>query len=277
MAIDFGLAGKRAVVAGAGYIPERAGHGRAITLRLAEAGAAVACVDVDEQRAVQTVSQVRAAGGQAFAVVADMTVRSEVAAAIAAVVDELGGVDICVDIIGGALWERAEAVSLENWDWSLTNNLTQVFHLFQEVGQRMIAQGTGGSLLAISSVDGTVAAKYHAAYGAAKAGVISMAKSLAQEWGQHGIRVNTVAPGAVGSGNEEQPENEWGRGPVHPLAAPRTRDIANAALFLSSGLAARITGQTLVVDGGASVRELWGITPDVLAGHEPPPRRDPNE
>ncbi len=150
----------------------------------------------------------------------------------------------------------------------MSNNLSQVFFVFQEVGRRMIAQGTGGSLVAISSVDGTVAAKYHAAYGAAKAGVISMAKSLAQEWGPYGIRVNTVAPGAVGTGNEDQPENEWGVGPVHPLAAPRTRDVANAALFLSSNLAARITGQTLVVDGGATIRELWGMTPAVIPAHE---------
>ncbi len=269
MPIDLGLTGKRAVVAGAGYLPERAGHGRQTALRLAEAGAVVACLDIDEGRARQIVAEIHSAGGAAFAVVADLTVRSEVTRAIDEVVAELGGIDLAVDIIGGARWQRAESITLEHWDWTLSNNLSQVFYLFQEIARRMIDQGTGGSLVAVSSVDGTISAKYHAAYGAAKAGVIHLAQSLADEWGRHGIRVNTVAPGAVGSGNEDQPEHEWGAGPVHPLAAPRTRDVANAALFLSSGLAARITGQTMVVDGGASTRELWGMPAEVIPADEP--------
>ena len=117
---------------------------------------------------------------------------------------------------------------------------------------------------ALASADGTVAAAYHAAYGAAKAGVISLAKTFGYELGRHGIRANAVAPGNVGSGNMDQVPGEWAVNGINPLAAPRAVDIANAVLYLCSDLAARTTGQTLLVDGGATTAELWGIDEAML-------------
>ncbi len=262
--IDLGLDGKNAVVAGAGYIESRAGHGRATALRLAEAGAAVACIDIDAGRARDTAAAALAIGGKAVPIVADMTDRAQVERAIDEAVAALGSVDVLVDIIGGAKWAAAEEVSQDAWDWTMQNNLKQVFDLFQVTGRRMIAQRTGGSMVALASVDGIAAAAFHAPYGAAKAGVISLAKSFAHEFGRYGIRVNAVAPGAVGAGNEDWPEGQWAVDGVNPLAPPRTRDIANAALFLSSSLAERITGQTLVVDGGATVKDLWGMSLETI-------------
>jgi NAD(P)-dependent dehydrogenase (short-subunit alcohol dehydrogenase family) len=262
--IDLGLEGKRALVSGAGWIPERAGHGRRSTLRLAEAGATVACVDIDEGRAVAIVGEVEAAGGKAFPVVADMTDPAQVERAVGEAVAGLGGIDVCVDIVGRALWEKAQDTDDGHWAWTLENNLTQVFYLYRAVSRPMIAQGTGGALVALASVDGIAAAGFHAAYGAAKAGVISLTRTFADELGKHGIRVNAVAPGNVGRGNEDQPEGEYAVNGINPLAAPRSRDIANAVLFLCSDLAARITGHTLVVDGGATIRSLWGMTEDVI-------------
>jgi NAD(P)-dependent dehydrogenase (short-subunit alcohol dehydrogenase family) len=262
--IDFGLSGKGAVVSGAGYIPERAGHGRSCSLKLAEAGAAVACIDIDQGRAEATASEIQKNGGTAFPVVADMTNPEDVQRAVDEAVEGLGRIDVCVDIIGGARWGKVEAVSVEDWHWTILNNMTQVFYLFQVVSRQMIAQGAGGAMVALASVDGMAAAAMHAPYGAAKAGVISLAKSFAQELGRHGIRVNAVAPGNVGTGNEDWPEGRWAVDTVNPLAPPRASDIGNAALFLCSDLAARITGQTLVGDGGATIRELWGMTEEVL-------------
>jgi NAD(P)-dependent dehydrogenase (short-subunit alcohol dehydrogenase family) len=262
--IDFGLKGKGAVVSGAGYIPERAGHGRICSLKLAEAGAAVACIDIDGSRAEGTAQEVRDNGGMAFPIVADMTVPEDVQRAVDEAAEGLGRIDACVDIIGGARWDTVEAVTVEDWQWTILNNVTQVFYLFQVVSRQMIRQGTGGSMVALASVDGIAAAAMHAPYGAAKAGVISLAKSFAQELGRHGIRVNAVAPGNVGTGNEDWPEGRWAVDAVNPLAPPRARDIGNAVLFLSSDMAARITGQTLVVDGGATIRELWGMTEEAL-------------
>lgn len=257
--IDLGLQGKRAVVSGAGSIPGRAGHGPAVASRLAEAGAAVACIDIDEGRAAEVVQQVKGAGGHAVTVLADMTDPAAVERALDQAAEQLGGIDVCVDIIGGARWSRVEHFSDEDWAWTIDNNLSQVFYLFRSASRHMIRQGGGGSLVSLASVDGIAAAAWHAAYGAAKAGVMSLTKTFAHELGRHGIRVNAVAPGNVGSGNEDQTAEAFGATPINPLAPPRTRDIANAVLFLSSELAARITGQTLVVDGGATIRELWGM------------------
>jgi 3-oxoacyl-[acyl-carrier protein] reductase len=262
--IDFGLRGKGAVVSGAGYIPGRAGHGRSCARRLAEAGASVACIDIDQGRAEGIAEEIRESGGRAFPVVADMTEPVDVRRAVAEAVAGLDTIDVCVDIIGGARWDRAESFSDQDWQWTILNNLTQVFYLFQVVGAQMITQGTGGSMVALASVDGIAAAAMHAPYGAAKAGVISLAKSFAQELGRYGIRVNTVAPGNVGTGNEDWPPGRWAVDSVNPLAPPRASDVGNAVLFLCSVLAERITGQTLVVDGGATIRELWGMTEEVL-------------
>ncbi len=262
--IDLGLDGKRALVSGAGYLPERAGHGRHCALTLAEAGAVVACIDKDEGRATSIVVEIVGAGGAAHPIVADMTQRDQVARAIATAVELLGGIDVCVDIIGGAMWNGVGDVTPDQWAWTIENNLSQVFMLFQMAGQEMVGQGTGGSMVALTSVDATVAAAYHAPYGAAKAGVISLVKSFAYELGRSGIRVNAVAPGNVGTGNDDQPEGAWGVDDINPLAAPRAKDIANAALFLSSDLAARVTGQTIIVDGGATIRQLWKITAENL-------------
>jgi len=262
--IGFGLEAKRAIVSGAGYIPSRAGHGRFSSLQLAEAGATVACIDIDEGRAKGIVSEIAAIGGKAFPVVADMTVPSEVQRAVDQACDEMGGVDVAVDIIGGATWDKAQDFTDELWDFTIKHNLSQVFYLFRSVGRKMIDQGTGGSMVALASVDGIAAAALHAPYGAAKAGMISLVKTFADELGRYGIRVNAVAPGNVGSGNEDQPVGEYAVNGINPLAAPRAHDVANAVLFLSSALAERITGHTLVVDGGATIHQLWGFSDNLL-------------
>ena len=111
--------------------------------------------------------EIRGNGGEAFPVVADMTVPEDVQRAIDEALAGLGSIDICVDIIGGARWDRAESFSHQDWQWTILNNLSQVFYLLQVVGRQMITQGTGGSMVALMSVDGIAAAAMHAPYGAA--------------------------------------------------------------------------------------------------------------
>jgi NAD(P)-dependent dehydrogenase (short-subunit alcohol dehydrogenase family) len=263
--IEFGLTGKRALVSGAGYVKGRAGHGRFSALKLAEAGATVACIDIHEGRAREIVGEIEAANGKAFPVIADMTDPVQAAAAVDEAVSGLGGLDVCVDIIGQASYGRSETITKEDWDWNLDINLNQVFYFLQAAGRHMITQGTGGSIVTIASVDGISSSSYHAAYGAAKAGVISLSRTFAEEYGRYGIRVNSVAPGNVGSGNEDQVDGNWAVDSTNPLAAPRAHDVGNAVLFLSSELAARVTGQVLAVDGGVLARSNWGWT-------EPPER-----
>jgi NAD(P)-dependent dehydrogenase (short-subunit alcohol dehydrogenase family) len=255
--IDLGLEGKRVVVSGAGRVPGRAGHGTRCAVTLAEAGATVACVDVDEDRGRGTVELIERAGGKAFALGGDMTDARDVDRVIGEAATHLGGLDVCVDIIGKTRWDRAEEMTDEIWDWTLKYNLTQVFYLFRAAARQMIEQGTGGSLISLVSVDGFSAAPFHAAYGAAKAGLVHLIRSCADEWGRHGIRVNGVAPGAVGTGNDDQQDGAWAPDAIHPLAPPRNQDIANGVLFFASNLSARVTGQTLIVDGGANMKGVY--------------------
>jgi NAD(P)-dependent dehydrogenase (short-subunit alcohol dehydrogenase family) len=262
--ISFGLEGKLAIVSGAGSVPGRAGHGRQSALKLAEAGATVACIDIDRDRANDIVTEIKKAGGEAFPVFADMTIREEAFRAVDEAVSKGGAIGAAVDIIGRATYALGAEAGQADWDWTLSYNLTQVFYFFQAAGRHMMTQGNFGSIVALASVDGIGSSRYHAAYGAAKAGVISLVKTFADELGPYGIRVNAVAPGNVGNGNEDQPADQFGVDTLNPLAAPRGSDVGNAVLFLCSELASRITGQTIVVDGGVLARSPWGWTPDIL-------------
>ena len=262
--IDLGLQGKRAIVAGAGYRPERAGHGRGTARQLAAAGATVACIDISKERAEGIVGEIEELGGKAFAVVADMTISDESRRAVSEAVEVMGGVDIGIDVIGAPTWGQVDTFSDEAWNWGILNNLTQVFYFWRALAGHMIRQGSGGSLAAISSVDGLRSAAYHVAYGASKAGLISMAKTFAEELGLHGIRVNVVAPGNVGRGNWDEAAVPFGTDQANPLAPPRPMDIANGMLFLASDLALHLTGQVLTIDGGATTKSPWGFQPDLV-------------
>jgi NAD(P)-dependent dehydrogenase (short-subunit alcohol dehydrogenase family) len=263
--IDMGLDGARAVVVGAGFIPHRAGHGRGSALRLGAAGATVACVDMDENRANEIAAEIQLAGGKAFPVVGDVRSEAEAKRIIDEAVAGLGGVDVLVDVIGEAIFCRSHEETEQNWDYQMTKNLKQFFFVMKAILPHMIEQGTGGAITAITSVDGFISARFHATYGAAKAGLISLVKTYSDEYGRYGIRVNCVAPGNVGQNAWDKPDVPFGEDVVNSLAPPRPMDIANGALFLSSALAARVTGQTLVVDGGVTTRSPWGYTEENVA------------
>jgi 3-oxoacyl-[acyl-carrier protein] reductase len=116
--------------------------------------------------------------------------------------------------------------------------------------------------VAVASVDGFNAARYHVAYGAAKAGLISMVKTFSDELGSSGTRVNAVAPGAIFAPTPDKPTPPPSELPA-PLARPLPGDIANGILFLASDLAACVTGQTLAIDGGVSVESAFAFPPEM--------------
>lgn len=250
---DLGLEGKTALVAGAGQ-----GIGRAVALRLAGAGARVACMDVDGERRDAVVAELRGSGAEAEPVDGDLLERADVDAAVAATVDAFGSIDVAVDIVGVARWNPVLEMTDDDWDQSFDLVLRHVFFLSQAAGRRMVEAGSGGSLVSIASVSGLFAAPTHAAYGAAKAGLVSLTKTLAVELAPHGVRVNAVAPGAVRTPRVLErltPEREAESSKSIPLGRmAEPDDIAKVVLFLASGLASYVTGQTLVVDGGASVK-----------------------
>jgi NAD(P)-dependent dehydrogenase (short-subunit alcohol dehydrogenase family) len=241
------LDGRGFVVVGAGQ-----GIGRQTCHALAQAGASLVCVEVDDALAKEIADEV---GG--VACVADARDRADVARAVSAAVSALGRIHGMVDIVGMARYVDALSTSDEDWDWTFGMVLRHAFLFSQEVGAHMAANG-GGVMTFVASVSGISSAPRHAAYGAAKAGLMSWVRSLAVELGGSGVRSNAVAPGVVWTprvsgylgdrGREVQSRNA----PLGRVALPA--DIAAAILYLSSDLASYVNGQTLVVDGGVGVK-----------------------
>lgn len=251
--IDLGLEGKRVLVAGAGR-----GIGAACARLFAAAGAGVACLDSDAERRDAVVVELRHAGAEAIALDCDVRQRSSVEDAVAQAIASFGGLDVCVDIIGEARWGRVLDLSDQDWDDSFTLVLRHVFYLAGAAGRRMLAQGSGGAIVSIASISGISSAPLHGAYGAAKAGLIALTKTLAVELAAAGIRVNSVAPGAVRTPrllevtSEERRAESARHIPLGRLAEPE--EIAKVVLFLASDLASYITGQTIIADGGATAQ-----------------------
>jgi 3-oxoacyl-[acyl-carrier protein] reductase len=251
-----GLRDRVALLVGAGR-----SIARSTALLLARAGCHVALVDVDEAQARERADEVRALGRKAVALHADVTVPEQAAGAVAQAVSTLGRIDVVANIVGGASWAPLLELERSAWEADLSANLLHHFYVARAAARRMIEQGEGGSIVGVSSVSGLFSAPRHAAYGAAKAGLIALVKTMAEEWAQYGIRVNAVAPGGVRTADFER---LLGEGTTRPDAQTMARlcepdDIGGAVLMLSSKLARRVTGQTLVVDGGSSTANPFGL------------------
>lgn len=247
------LDGRNLIVAGAGQ-----GMGRQSCHALAQCGANLLCVDIDPTLAEEVAAEV---GGLAFC--GDMTQEADVKRLLAVAVAHFdGALHGLVDIIGIAHWQALVDMEKPAWDGQFDICLGHAYLLSRYLGGHMVKAQTPGTLVFIASVHGLTASIRHAAYGAAKAGLISLVRSLAYELGPSGIRVNAVAPGSILTPRIEAMLDEAARqaaarrSPLNTLGMPA--DIASAVLFLSSPLSAYITGQTLVVDGGAVVADPYG-------------------
>ncbi len=241
------LDGRRFVVIGAGQ-----GIGRQSVHTLASVGAHVACVDLDGGRAEEVAGEV---GG--VPVVGDATTRSGATQIFAEATARLGGLDGVVDIVGMARYATLLELADEDWDWHFDIVLRHAYLTTQLAG-RVLAAGSGGVLAFVASVSGLTSAPRHAAYGAAKAGLMALVRSAAVELGPAGVRVNAVAPGVVWTPRVSAFLGEEGRArnvantPLRRVALPA--DIAAPLLFLCSDLATYVSGQTLVVDGGVGAK-----------------------
>lgn len=241
------LDGRGFVLLGAGN-----GIGRQTAHALAAAGARVLCVDLDKERAQAVAAQT---GGIPY--VADVTRRTDMRDLFSYARGELGEVAGVVDIVGMARYAGLDELDDDAWDWHFSLVLRHAW-LAVQYGGRAVAEAGGGPLLFVASVSGLTAAPLHGAYGAAKAGLMSLVRSAAVELGPRGVRVNAVAPGVVWTprvagllGDEGRARNA-ANAPLGRVAEPA--DIAAALLFLAAPLSAYITGQTLVVDGGTGVK-----------------------
>jgi NAD(P)-dependent dehydrogenase (short-subunit alcohol dehydrogenase family) len=245
------LTGKAALVSGAG-----GGIGRAIAVAFAEAGAAVACCDIDAPSVEETARLVETAGGSAIARHCDVALEADTQAAVVMAHQAFGRLDV---LVGGAAPYDASGTILEtnlaDWERVLAVNLTGAFLLSRAALPRMI-DGGGGSIIFIASQLGRVGSAGRAAYCATKGALIQLAKVMAIDHAAQNIRVNTLSPGAVETprilhryGSFEAARQ--GLGPKHLLGRlGQPQEIAAAAVFLASDAASFVTGSDLLVDGG---------------------------
>jgi NAD(P)-dependent dehydrogenase (short-subunit alcohol dehydrogenase family) len=253
----FDLAGGAAAVIGAGQ-----GIGRAAALVLADAGARVALVDEVEDRARAVAHELSDRGSHAVPLVADVTDPRSAERAVVRAEAELGGLTAVINIVGSASWALLSEMDEATWQRDFRVNLEQHWYVARAAAARWRSAKTTGSLVVVASVSGMFAAPRHGAYGAAKAGLLSLVRTMAQEWWPS-VRVNAVVPGMV---RTPRIQAMWESGEIAPvdddmigrMAEPE--DIANAAVFLCTPLARRITGQALVVDGGTSTRFPYPVT-----------------
>jgi len=241
--IGIDLEGRVAFVAGVG-----SGIGSACVRALSAAGARVACFDIDAAAAAK-------AGGD-LVVTGDARNVDAVRDAVTMTLTELGPIDVAVDVIGEARWGRTVDLDDTAWDESFDMVLRHFFNLARAVAP--IMSGRGGSIVTIASVSGLRSAPLHGPYGAAKAGLMALVRTLAIELARDNVRVNAVAPGAVltprveGIMSEERRAESAAQIPLGRYATPD--DIAHAVAFLASDLASYVTGHTLTVDGGATAQ-----------------------
>ncbi len=253
----FGLAGKVAIVWGGGQ-----SMGEAYALRLARVGCDVAVVDLVAERAETVAGKVRELGRRSVGLSANARDPAAVEAAVEAAERELGPLKAMATIIGMAQhWGPMLEMSLEQWRDDGGMNLETFFLTAQAAARRMVKNG-GGAIVGTVSISGLTSAPTHAAYGAAKAGIANLIRSMAAELGPD-IRVNGVAPGPVATLRVSQQLAKDSSGsfpmPLLPMKRAGTVDeMAKAGLFLLSDLASYVTGHTLPVEGGWQAAYLVG-------------------
>jgi NAD(P)-dependent dehydrogenase (short-subunit alcohol dehydrogenase family) len=246
----FDLTGRKAFVTGASR-----GIGQAIAVALAQAGADVALVARSEDGLAATAAQIAGCGREAFVIPADVTRQEAVDGAVAAANERLGHVDVVVNNAGGSNFAVPFLdLRLPGWDKLMRLNLDSAMYVCHAIGGHLVGRG-GGSVINVASVAGLVGSPFLSPYGAAKAGLVSLTKSLAVEWAAMGVRVNALCPGWTAT---ELNRNLWGdeaAGKATIATVPMRRwgkaeEMTGAAVFLASDASSYMTGQALVIDGG---------------------------
>ncbi len=249
----FSLAGRVAIVTGAG-----GGLGEGICTSLAAAGAAVACVDLTEEKSAARADELTAAGATALAVAADVSDPHAVAAMVGRVTAELGGVDILINnaaIYPSRPWTE---VSVDEWDAVQAVNVKGYFLCARACHDALRASGHG-RIVNVSSITVSGGWENLLAYVTSKGGVIAFTRALARELGPEGIVVNCIAPGAFPTDAEKiHPDPEGYTRLILERQALKRRgtpdDIGNLVTFLASDASSFITGQTVAIDGGWVMR-----------------------
>jgi NAD(P)-dependent dehydrogenase (short-subunit alcohol dehydrogenase family) len=238
------------------------GIGRAIAAALAEAGANVVVASRDQEQAETAAEEIGAETGvEALGVECDITDEGAVTAMVDATVERFGGVDVLVNNAGIVVHEAIESMTVSEWNAVIETNLTGTFLCSRAAGREMMEDG-GGVILNVSSMSAYIAnyPQRQVAYNASKAGLEGFKTQLASEWAEHGIRVNNLAPGYVATDNADQGAqiaedavDTWtGEMLQDEMATPEM--LGPTAVYLASDASAYMTGETVVLDGGYTVR-----------------------
>ena len=243
------LTGRTAVVIGA-----TSGIGRAIALGLADAGADVVPTGRRAKLAKEAARDVEARGRRSLTITADVTDADSIQALADATIEKFGKVDILVNAAGRSVRRPTIEVSDAEWEEILDTNLTGMLRACRAFGPHMIERRYG-RIINIGSLTSVVALHEVAAYGASKAGVAALTKSLAVEWAPHGVCVNAILPGVFRTALNEGLLDGTDRGRELLMRTPMRRfgmpeEVAGAAVFLASEAASFVTGHLLAVDGG---------------------------
>jgi NAD(P)-dependent dehydrogenase (short-subunit alcohol dehydrogenase family) len=266
----FRLDGAVVVVSGAGG----GGIGTAVCVAASDAGASVVGLDNSEAGRQVAASALKTSGGRGDHRVIDIDVRSSeaVEAMLDIVEGDLGPVSGLVNVVGGlraAQWQRLADLDDGVVDDVLGLNLRAPLVVSQALARRRLADRAGCTIVHLTSVAGIVGMPFGAAYGAAKAALVNLTRTMAVEWGPAGIRVNAVAPGSIQTaklGRERMDSDGNPAGGEHVVPLRRRGepdDVAGPVLFLLSDLAAYVSGHVLVVDGGMTARPPFGDETDL--------------
>lgn len=248
------LADKVAIVTGAGSRGPGLGNGKAMSILFAREGARVLCVDLEKDRAEETVEMIRAEGGKALAFAADVTHASDCRAMVQAAVGSWGAVDVLHNNVGIESRKDLLDTTEREWDRVMEVDVKSMFLATQAVAPVMMARDQG-SIICVSSV-AALRAHRRTAYAAAKAAVIGFVQSVAGQLGGHGIRVNAIAPGMVWTPMVEDlgPELRERRRAASLLGTEGTGwDVGWGAVYLASDESRWVTGQTLIIDAGLTM------------------------
>ena len=250
---DFGLTDNVALVTGASR-----GIGQALAMGLAQAGAKVVCASSRIGGSEETVNQIKSAGGEAVELAADLSDTDAVMALAEKAQGVFGEIDILVNN-GGTIY-RSPAVEfpLDQWQHVLQVNLDATFLLCQQIGKKMVER-KHGKIINIASMLSYSGGITVPAYTASKHAVAGLTKALANEWGQHNVQVNAIAPGYIRTDNTQalQDDPERSTEILKRIPAARwgeTSDLQGAAVFLASAASNYINGHILAVDGGFLAR-----------------------
>ena len=232
------------------------GIGAATALALARDGFQIAVAATRRENLAPVLAELEVLGARALPVVFDLRSISSIEQSMSAVIDTFGEVDVLVNNAAGIPFRKASIdVTQADWGGVVQVSVTGTFFMCQRMGRHLIGGGRPGCIINIASTHGIVGFAQVAAYGTSKAAIIHMTKMLAIEWAELVIRVNAVAPGSVETpsraavlGDPVRRAAMLARVPLHRFAA--AEEVAGAVRYLASPVAAYVTGQTLVLDGG---------------------------